>query len=265
MDWKVWHRRIRIVWVTGGVAFTAWLVWNMQAHGVPAEARQSTAQVAVSEGDGATVLMPAGVAADRPALVFLPGGAVDPEAYIPFVRSVADAGWPVALVRLPWRMAFSEGAQIEVWRRVTDVRRLWGASRPIGLGGHSRGAAMSATFAGRYANELAGLLLIGTTHPRDEDLSSLTIPVLKIVGTRDCVADAKDSLANLSRLPHRTAWVTIEGANHAQFAHYGTQLGDCGATISREHQQAQALEAVLSWLNRVYVTPAAAPVGSGSR
>jgi pimeloyl-ACP methyl ester carboxylesterase len=245
---KVWHRRIRILWVTGGLAFTAWIIWNMQAHGVPAAARESSPLVSVREGDGATVFLPEGAAADRAGLVFLPGGAVDPAAYLPFVRAVADAGWPVALVRLPWRMAFSESAQIEVWRRVTEVRRSWGASRPIVLGGHSRGAAMSATFAGRYSTALSGLLLIGTTHPRDDDLSSLTIPVLKVVGTRDCVADAKDSLANLSKLPPHTAWLTIEGANHAQFGYYGSQLGDCRAEISRESQHQQVLDSVLSWL-----------------
>ncbi|MSO48355.1 MAG: hypothetical protein EXQ49_00390 [Acidobacteria bacterium] len=262
---KVWHRRIRIVWVTGGLAFTAWLVWNMQAHGVPTAVRESTALVSVREGDGATVFMPEGAAADRAGLVFLPGGGVDPAAYLPFVRAVADAGWPGALVRLPWRMAFSEGAQIEVWRRVTVVRRSWGVSRPIVLGGHSRGAAMSATFAGRSANDLSGLLLIGTTHPRDEDLSSLTMPVLKIVGTRDCVADAKDSLANLSKLPPHTAWLTIEGANHAQFGYYGSQLGDCRAEISRESQQQQTLDAVVSWLSRVAAPVAASTVTAQDR
>ena len=107
---------------------------------------------------------------------------------------------------------------------------------------------MSATFAGRYANELSGLLLIGTTHPRDHDLSSLTMPVLKIGYPRDCVSDAKDSLANLSKLPPHTAWLTIEGANHAQFGYYGSQLGDCTAQISRVSQQQQALDGVLSWL-----------------
>ncbi len=262
---KVWHRRIRIVWVTGGLAFTAWIIWNMQAHGVPASARESSPQVSVREGDGATIFLPEGVAPDRPALVFLPGGAVDPDAYLPFVRAVADAGWPVALVRLPWRVAFTEGAQIEVWRRIGEARRAWGASRPVVLGGHSRGAAMSATFAGRYGNELSGLLLIGTTHPRDEDLSSLIMPVLKIAGTRDCVADTTDSLANLSKLPPHTTWLTIEGANHAQFAHYGSQLGDCGAAISRESQQQQALDAAVSWLSRGAAAMAVSPVRAQDR
>jgi pimeloyl-ACP methyl ester carboxylesterase len=248
VDWKVWRRRIKIVWATTGLLFTAWIVWNMQAHGVPAGVRASSAVVTVSERDGATVFMPSGAAADHTALVFLPGGAVDPDAYLPFVRAVADAGWPVALVRLPWRVAFTEGGQIEVWRSATAVRASWGATRPIVLGGHSRGAALSALFASRYPADLSGLLLIGTTHPKDQDLSSLRIPVLKISGTRDCVADLETSKAGASKLPSQAVWTTIVGANHAQFGYYGTQLGDCSATISREDQQRQLREEVLRWL-----------------
>src|SRR5688500_12218729 len=120
MDWKMVRRRFRIVWATAGLAFTAWVIWNMQAHGVPAGVRTSSAMVSVSEREGATVFMPAGAASDHTALVFLPGGAVDPAAYLPFVRAVADNGWPAALVRLPWRVAFTDRGQIEIWRRVTD-------------------------------------------------------------------------------------------------------------------------------------------------
>jgi pimeloyl-ACP methyl ester carboxylesterase len=248
IDWKLWRRRLKIAWVTAGLLFTAWIVWNMQAHGVPAGVRTSSATVTVIERDGATVFMPADAAAGHTALVFLPGGAVDPDAYLPFVRAVADAGWPVALVRLPWRVAFTEAAQIEVWRRVTDVRASWGTTRPIVLGGHSRGAALSALFASRYPAELSGLLLIGTTHPKDQDLSSLRIPVLKISGTRDCVADLKASKAGAAKLPSQAVWTTIVGANHAQFGYYGTQVGDCSATISRQDQQRQLREEVLRWL-----------------
>ena len=248
IDWKKIRRRFRIAWATAGVLFTAWVVWSMQAHGVPASVRASSATVAVTEHDDATMFMPHGAAADRKALVFLPGGGVDPDAYLPFVRAVADAGWPTALVRLPWRTAFTDASQIEVWRRVNDVRSSWGAARPIVLGGHSRGGMFTALFASRYPSDLSGLLLIGTTHPRDHDLSSLQIPVLKISGTRDCVADPKDSKANASKLPPQAVWTTIIGANHAQFGYYGSQLGDCTATISRENQQKQLLDEVLRWL-----------------
>lgn len=251
MDRRAIHRRIRIVWVSAGLVFMAWLVWNMQAHGVSDDASRSSASVSVREIEHTTVFEPAGVADGRAALVFLPGGGVDPSAYVPLVRAAAEAGWPTALVRLPWRMAFSEGAQDEVWRRVIAVRASLGTDRPVVLGGHSRGAALSARFADRHGRELVGLLLIGTTHPRDQDLSSLTIPVLKISGSRDCVADAESSAANRSRLPPQTEWFSIEGANHAQFGYYGSQLGDCRATITRTDQQQQTLTAVVAWLTSV--------------
>ena len=255
MDWKKVRRRFRIAWATAGVAFTVWVVWNMQAHGLAADVRASSSTVAVTERDGATVLLPTGVTAGHAALVFIPGGGVDPDAYLPFVRAVADAGWPVALVRLPWRMAFTDSGQIEVWRRVQDVRASWGTSRPIVLGGHSRGGMLSALFASRYSSELSGLLLIGTTHPRDHDLSSLRIPVLKISGTRDCVADPDVSQANTSKLPKQTVWTTIVGANHAQFGYYGSQLGDCRPAISRDQQQRQLREEVLRWLHEALENP----------
>jgi pimeloyl-ACP methyl ester carboxylesterase len=248
IDWKKVRRRFRIAWATSGVLFTAWVVWSMQAHGVPDGVRASSATVTVTERDDATTFMPQGAAADKKALVFLPGGGVDPDAYLPFVRAMADAGWPTALVHLPWRTAFSDSSQIEVWRRVNAVRSSWGTARPIVLGGHSRGGMFTALFASRYPADLSGLLLIGTTHPRDHDLSSLRIPVLKVSGTRDCVADLKDSKANAAKLPPQAVWTTIIGANHAQFGFYGSQLGDCTATISREDQQRQLLEEVLRWL-----------------
>lgn len=248
MDWKRLHRWVRIIWVTGGLTFVAWMVWNMQAHGVNDRDRRSSPSVSTVVGDGAMIFMPTGAAADRPALVFLPGGMVDPDAYVPLVRAIADAGWPTAIVTLPWRMAFSESANADVWRRVELVRGVWGRGRPIALGGHSRGAAMSTRFAAVHAGELAGLFLIGTTHPRDNDLSSFAGPVLKISGTRDCVAEVADSLSNKGRLPAHTTWLTIDGANHAQFGYYGQQLGDCGATIDRADQQRRTREALVSWL-----------------
>lgn len=249
VNWKLVRRRVRIVWATSGIAFTAWVVWSMQAHGVPAGLRDSSPTISVTEREGATVFLPTGAAQDHAGLVFVPGGGVDPDAYLPFVRAVAEAGWPVAIARLPWRMAFTESGQLEVWRRVNDVRASWGVSRPIVLGGHSRGGMLSALFASRNPADLSGLLLIGTTHPRDQDLSALRIPVMKISGTRDCVADLEASKASASKLPSQSVWTTIVGANHAQFGYYGSQLMDCKATISREEQQRQLLEEVLRWLS----------------
>jgi hypothetical protein len=46
-------------------------------------------------------------------------------------------------------------------------------------------------------------------------------------------------------------WVPIEGGNHAQFGYYGPQPGDSPATISREEQQAQAVDATVALLERM--------------
>ncbi|MPY86825.1 MAG: hypothetical protein GEU99_02790 [Luteitalea sp.] len=105
---------------------------------------------------------------------------------------------------------------------VLEVRDGWGAHRPILLAGHSRGAALAGRFAARHATQLAGLAMIGTTHPRDDDQSTLTIPVLKVVASRDCVAAPDDARANAGRLPSHTRWVEIAGGNHAQFGYYGS-------------------------------------------
>lgn len=245
------HWWIRRIWLTAATIFMVWLVWNAQAHGVAAELLQSTPTLAVTKDDEMTVFMPAGATPDDTALVFLPGGGVDPEAYVPLLRRVAETGLPVALVRLPWRMAFSEEAKAETWARVQRARTRVGAARRLILSGHSRGAALTGGFAFGHAQELSGLIMIGTTHPRDHNLSTLTIPVLKIAATRDCVADLDATKANAHNLPSTTTWVVINGGNHAQFGYYGSQLGDCSADISRQVQQDQTLEAILTWLANV--------------
>jgi pimeloyl-ACP methyl ester carboxylesterase len=62
--------------------------------------------------------------------------------------------------------------------------------------------------------------------------------VTKIYATNDGVAPADRVLANKHLLPAHTKWVRIDGGNHSQFDHYGHQLFDGRATISREAQQA---------------------------
>ena len=243
-----WHWWIRRIWLSAATLFMVWLVWNAQSHGVAAELLQSTPTLTVSADDEMTVFLPVSLTPEDPGLVFLPGGGVDPTAYVPLLRRLAETGIPVALVRLPWRMAFSEEAKAETWARVERARPRLGSTRRLLLAGHSRGAALSAGFAFTHAQQLSGLIMIGTTHPRDHNLSGLTIPVLKIAATRDCVADLDASKANAHNLPPATTWVVIEGGNHAQFGYYGSQLGDCSAEITRDDQQNQTFGAILRWL-----------------
>lgn len=242
---RKWIRRI---WLAAGLSFTAWLVWNAQAHGVNPAMLQSSETVTVHDSGAVLQYSPRPDTASV-GLIFLPGGAVDPRAYVPLLRAVAEAGYPAALVRLPWRAAPTEASRRAVWDRILAVAAKDPGRRWI-LAGHSRGAALSARFAREHPEALAGLVLIATTHPKDFTLAALPIPVTKIYATNDCVADSAAVLANAGLLPADTRWVRVEGGNHRQFGWYGAQLGDCASTISREAQQARTLEVLLETLRR---------------
>jgi hypothetical protein len=71
------------------------------------------------------------------------------------------------------------------------------------------------------------------------------------LGTRDGVASVAKARANTTKLPADARWIEIEGANHAQFAYYGPQLGDGRATISRKEQQKRLVELIVNELDRV--------------
>jgi pimeloyl-ACP methyl ester carboxylesterase len=182
-------------------------------------------------------------------VIFLPGGAIDPRAYVPLLRAVAEAGYPAVLVRLPWRAAPTDAGRRVVRDRILAIISTHPDRRWI-LAGHSRGAALSARFAGEHPDALAGLVLIATTHPKQASLAALPIPVTKIYATHDCVADSAAVFTNAHLLPAGTRWVRLEGGNHRQFGWYGAQLGDCTATIGRQAQQAATLETLLESLQR---------------
>lgn len=80
------------------------------------------------------------------------------------------------------------------------------------------------------------MLLIATTHPKIENLSSLDLPITKVFGSKDGVAPVARVLENKKLLPSHTRWIEINGANHSQFGRYGHQLMDGEATIDREQQ-----------------------------
>ena len=243
------HKWIRRIWVTAGIGSIAWLFWNAQARGVDPALLRSGGAVVVSDSGGILRLTPR-TPTPAAGLIFLPGATIEPEAYAPLLRAVAEAGHPVALVRLPWRVALTASSRALVWERI-DRTSTTAPARPWILAGHSRGAALGAQFVAEHPDALAGLVLIGTTHPKRTSLATLAIPVTKIYGTRDCVADSATTLANAGLLPPGTRWVRLEGANHRQFGWYGAQLGDCSATITREAQQAMTLEALLAVLATV--------------
>ena len=216
-----------------------WMVIGYQVTDLPAGVLVTTPTVRVTTDDAAIHFQPR--QARRPSgIISLPGGMVDPDAYAPLLNSVAAAGHPAHLVRLPLRVAFLESQITDVFHRVNGILKSNPDTRWY-LAGHSRGAMLASRFAREFQSNIAGLVLIGTTHPRDFDLSASP---LQVMGTHDGVATPEATRANAALLPKSTTWVEIPGANHVQFGYYRHQLLDGEASISRAQQQAALLKAV---------------------
>jgi len=67
--------------------------------------------------------------------------------------------------------------------------------------------------------------------------------VTVIYGSLDGLATVETVESTRALLPASTSWVKIMGGNHAQMGWYGAQAGDNEASISREDQQKQVIDA----------------------
>lgn len=183
-------------------------------------------------------------------LIFYPGGRVDPRAYAPMARAMAENGYLAVIVPMPLNLAiFSPERAAEVIEAYPDIES-WA------VGGHSLGGAMAAQYAGQHPTQVAGLLLLAAYPASNNDLSSLDLLVTSIYATADGLATPDKIKPSEMLLPADTVWVAIEGGNHSQFGWYGFQRGDNAASISRQEQQAIMISATMDLLMRVKeITP----------
>jgi pimeloyl-ACP methyl ester carboxylesterase len=248
---RIWER-IRVVWATLGitafVVFTGWSLIAYRASGTAQDALESDAAVTVSRDGDLWRFEPAATSANRAGLLFVPGALVDPVAYAPLLHAVAAAGHEAVLLTLPRRGAFGGADDPAIPGRVRSVMQRPGGPTRWFVAGHSKGGVVATNIAHASADALAGLILIGTSHPRDVSLAEIRIPVTKVIGTRDGLASVAEVEQNSHLLPPQTRWVRIDGGNHSQFGWYGFQPGDRRATISAEQQRKMMLDAVLETL-----------------
>jgi len=251
----IWPR-VRRVWATLGISativFAVWSLFAYRASPVARAALTAGGAVSVTRQEGSWTFVPSqGRKLSTTRLLFFAGSLVDPVAYAPLARAVASAGFVAIIVELPRRGAFGGADDPILLTRARALMSPRDQSKQWVVAGHSRGAVVATQLAAEGADGLAGLVFIGSSHPRDVSLAALTIPVAKIVGTRDGLASPEEVRANQHNLPASTRWVWIEGGNHSQFGWYGFQPGDHFARISRDDQQSAMIEAVIQTLREV--------------
>ena len=123
---------------------------------------------------------------------------------------------------------------------------------------------MAARFAADHPQDIHGLLLLAAWPEDSVDLASAPLAVTSVYGSEDGLATPGEVLAAAPRLPADTAFIRIEGGNHAQFGRYGRQNGDNEALIPSDTQQMQIVAATLALLRRVDDGGLTGLTGSGS-
>lgn len=165
------------------------------------------------------------------ALIFYPGGKVEATAYAPLLMELSRNGLTCVLLKMPFNLAVLDiNAADRVFKQLPEVKHWY-------IGGHSLGGAMASSYAGKHNDKVQGMLLLGA-YPVDDT----EIPTLAIHGSEDMILDK----TKLKAVPNQ---YVIEGGNHAYFGSYGEQDGDGTAAITREEQQRQTVEEIISFIN----------------
>jgi hypothetical protein len=216
------------------------MVVSMNAKGINDEVFKDSSLIHVEQTDDYTSFTP--TTSYQKVLFFYPGALVDPDAYAPLCRKIAEHGYQTLIIRMPWRMPTKGYDNIKEMNLIKDTNKKYV------LAGHSQGGKMAAQFVYENPGMIDQLILLGTTHPRDIDLSGIPTTILKVYGSNDGLANSEKIMANKSKLPPTAQYRRIEGGNHSQFGYYGFQLGDDKADISREEQQELILAHILKFI-----------------
>lgn len=197
-------------------------------------------EVAGLDGVRGVALHPSGNRGDV-AVVFYPGAAVPPEAYLPvWAPIVAETGVSVFIPAMPLRLSVLGRSRADAIIEANGQVTAWW------VGGHSLGGAMAGSYAGlQQPGDLRGLILWAAyvtegAHLQDRD----DLTVLSVSGSRDGLTTPGDIDERRDLLPDDARMVELAGVNHAQFGRYGPQSGDGTPTVTDDRATRLIAEAV---------------------
>ncbi|MFC4770411.1 alpha/beta family hydrolase [Enterococcus hermanniensis] len=176
---------------------------------------------------------------DNPIIIFYPGALVDPASYSVWAEEVAQAGYPVYVMKMPLDLAVLSPNS---GQKVLDEN----SNRSYIIGGHSLGGVMASRFASEHSEKLKGVFFLASYPDKKGSLKTSDLPVLSLTGSNDQVLDQTSYQEAKVYLPKATEYKKIAGGNHAGFGAYGKQKGDGKSEINNQNQQVAA--DLIEWL-----------------
>lgn len=181
---------------------------------------------------------------------FYPGALINPQAYAPYARALAEKGYIAYILKLPGRIALLAPDAADA------AKRDWYAKqdcRSFVIGGHSLGGVAAVNYVQKHPEN--GLVLLASYPESTTDISAQTQTVVSsIYGSNDCETTIADIDASRARLPPETHYLEIVGANHQQFGwYYDSVKADCRASISRNAQSSSFIDETLRVLGQYAV------------
>jgi pimeloyl-ACP methyl ester carboxylesterase len=210
-------------------------------------ALRSDGRVTVSREDW-IVLQPADRSVNT-GFIFYPGGECAPEGYAEPLRQVAESGYLVVLVPMPFSLA------VLAPDRAADVVAAFPGIRHWAVGGHSEGGAAAARFVYRHPGLVEGLLLWDAYPAPTDDLSKQTLAVRQI---HRLEADGLAPLAYRQSnhlLPPQTDFTPMAGASHLDYGRFipAGRYAAVPATMPIEDQHRRIAASTVDFLSRLAV------------
>ena len=224
------------------IGFFIWLSNGYSLQSYDMKYLESNSKVEVKTDGDYTYFTPTNVNATK-GFIFYPGERVDSSSYAKLCNMIASYGYKVVAVDMPFNYAsFGENKADDVIKNNPEITK-WV------IGGDSLGGTVASNYAINNKN-IEGIVFI-SSYPR-ENISELGFKILSLWGSKDNVVDYKELINSKERLPKDTKYIEIEGANHSQFANYGTYSGDGEALISSDEQMDITVRNIVNFLYNIH-------------
>ncbi len=180
---------------------------------------------------------------EKPVILFAPGATVDVASYSLWSKVLAEKGYGVYLLTMPFHLSMLDAKKGE---KVSAELQ----PQSFVLGGHSMGGmAVNQVALNHLKDEkLKGIFYLASYPPKGK-IATSTMPTLVVSGSKDRDIPLKDTLAKRNSFPKNSQFVTIDGGDHLGFAN--TQKGTPDGDLSATTQNQEVAKVLLKWLEEL--------------